>query len=128
MTSVTDLHPSPPSRNRSTATPRLGRGRLGRWTALLLAVVALAAGCSTGPGTRDEFVEVLTRGEDAGITEEQAGCIADAVFAEYAEDESALTRISSVGSFEDLNGENGVPGFADFFQATVFGCTPVEPG
>ncbi|MGH1490360.1 MAG: hypothetical protein ACRBK7_13380 [Acidimicrobiales bacterium] len=90
-----------------------------------LALVLLAAGCSTGPGSKAEFVDVLTR--DGALTENEATCISDAVFDEYELDEDALGKISAAPDYEYLSSEEGVPGFADFFDRTVASCSTVGP-
>jgi hypothetical protein len=91
----------------------------------LFALAILAAGCSTGPGTEAEFVDVLTR--DGLFTDEQASCISDAVFDEYEADQEALKRISAAPDYEFLNSDEGVPGFTEFFEREVVRCAPFGP-
>lgn len=90
----------------------------------VLAVVALATACSTGPGSQEELTQILT---DTGMTEDQATCIADAVFVEYAADEEALSAISAAPNLEFLDGEEGVEGFSEFFDRTVADCAASGP-
>ena len=108
----------------STGNGRRRRPRLG-----LVAVVAglsmLATACTGGPGDRDDFVEILVR--DDGFNADEAGCIADAVFAQYGEDGDALGKISGAESYEFLTGPDGVEGFDGFFTSTVSDCTTVGP-
>lgn len=108
-----------------SATTSGRRGRAARALAGLSVVGVLAAACSSGPGSREDFIEVLTR--DGSLTTEEATCISDAVFDEYEADEDALQKISGAPSFEYLRGEEGVPGFAEFFEETVEGCAQVGP-
>lgn len=98
-----------------------------RWPALIAIVLfgLLAAACSSGPGSQEEFVEMLVR--DGTISEDQATCIAGAVFDEYENQGDALGLISSAESFEFLEGENGVPGFSTFLEQTVQGCVAFGP-
>jgi hypothetical protein len=94
--------------------------------AVMVAAVALAASaCSSGPGTEAEFVDILTK--DETITDEQAQCIAGAVFDEYEGQGDALGLISAAESFESLEGENGVPGFSAFLDETVQSCVAFGP-
>lgn len=90
----------------------------------LVAVVVLA-GCSTGPGTQEEFVEVLTREGAFGAGE--ADCIAQAVFDEYGDDDDALGKISAAPDFAYFDTAEGIPGFSEFFDRTVQGCVQVGP-
>ena len=87
---------------------------------LAAAALALAA-CGGGPGNRDDLVTALTR--DDTFSTPEAECIADAVFAQYGEDQEALGRISGARTFDELNGPEGVPGFDEFFENTVSACT-----
>lgn len=111
--------------DRSAARAGSPRRRRARWPLAVAAVALLAVGCSSGPGTQEEFVEILTRGD--AFTEDAATCIAEQVFAEYELDEEALGRISSAPSYEFLDTTEGVPGFTDFFEATIESCSPVGP-
>lgn len=101
------------------------RGTTVRRTVAALLATFFLAGCTSGPGSQDEFVDVLMR--DDAFTENEATCIADAVFDEYAADEDALGKISGAESYEFLTGEDGVAGFDDFLTETVTGCTSVGP-
>jgi hypothetical protein len=93
----------------------------------LLAVAGLALGtlalsaCSSGPGSEEDLIAALTR--DDSFTQAQAECIAERVFDQYGEDEEALGLISGAGSYEDLTGTEGVPGFDEFFTTTISVCT-----
>ena len=87
----------------------------------LAATVLGVAACTGGPGDREDLVSALTR--DDTFSTPEAECIADAVFAEYGQDEDALGRISGASTFEELNGPDGVPGFAEFFDNTVAACS-----
>jgi hypothetical protein len=94
--------------------------------ALLLALAGvLLAGCTGGPGDREDFIEVLRL--DDGFNENEATCIADAVFDAYGEDDEALGKISGAESYEWLIGEDGVEGFDQFFPGVVADCTTVGP-
>lgn len=84
----------------------------------------LLTGCSEGAGSQEELVEVLAR-ED-GFTQVEAECIADAVFGEYGENDDALKKLSAQ-SYEQLEGEDGVPGFDEFLTGAVGDCTTVGP-
>lgn len=85
--------------------------------ALALGLVA----CTGGPGSEEDLVNALTR--DRTFTRGEATCIAENVFAEYGDDEEALGKISGADDYEDLSGTEGVPGFAEFFENVVAGCT-----
>lgn len=91
----------------------------------MLALALFAAGCSTGPGSKAEFVDVLTRGD--ALSESQAQCVTDAVFEEYEADEDALRKISAAPDYDYLSGEEGVAGFTDFFERSVANCALVGP-
>ena len=102
------------------------RRGFGRGTAALLFAVVVLAGCSGGPGSSEEFVEVLTR--DGNLSEQEATCISEAVFDQYEADEDALKRISDASNIDSLNSEdNGVPGFVEFYDETVRGCATTGP-
>lgn len=109
-------------RNRSASS---GRATTARLLAVLALVVLVAVGCSSGPGSREDFVEVLTR--DGSLTEEEGTCITDAVFDEYEADSEALGKISAAPDFAYLSSDEGVPGFAEFFEDTVARCSTVGP-
>lgn len=90
---------------------------------LLLGLVATVLGlsaCTGGPGDRDDLVSALTR--DDSFSTAEAACIADAVFAEYGEDEDAIDKISGASSFDELTGTEGVAGFDEFFDNTISAC------
>ena len=84
----------------------------------------MLAGCSEGPGSREELIEVLA--DDDAFSQVEAECVADAIFDEYGADDEALSRISAQ-SFEQLQGEDGVPGFDEFLVGAVNACTTVGP-
>ncbi|MEM7272451.1 MAG: hypothetical protein AAF547_05165 [Actinomycetota bacterium] len=105
--------------------PSTRRRRFAGRLAALVAVVLLAVGCSSGPGTKAEMIDVLSR--DGAFTEGQATCIADAVFDRYGDDEEALGKISAADSFELFDTADGIPGFSEFFTDTVQGCAPTGP-
>ncbi len=56
-------------------------------SAALAAVALVVAGCSAGAPSRTEFVDAL---RTSGLSEADAGCVADAVLDELTEDEVAL--------------------------------------
>ncbi len=118
MTSV-----APRSRLRSSRRRPLGRrARLG----LAVASVALVAtACGGGPGTQEEFNDILTR--SGTISAAEADCISTAVFDEYGADEDALGKLSAAPDIEFLSGEEGIDGFGEFFDGTVAGCLEVGP-
>lgn len=91
----------------------------------VVAVAMLAAGCSTGPGSQEEFEQILLEG--GSLSESEASCIAQGVFDEYEEDEEALGKISAAPDFAYLSTEEGVDGFEAFFDQTVAGCTTEGP-
>lgn len=94
---------------------------------LACASVVLAA-CGQGAGTQEEFVDVLTR--DGNLSNDEADCVADAVFAEYGEDDEALKKISLAQDYESLERpleEGGLPGFDSFLTETVTTCTTFGP-
>ncbi len=88
------------------------------------AAALVLAGCTSGPGSEAEFVEVLTR--DDAFTATQAECLADAVFDQYQSDEDALGKISGATSYDFLVGEDGVEGFDEFLTAQVAECTTFD--
>lgn len=104
---------------------RMSRIRIAATTLALVGAGLVLAGCTGGPGDQDDFVEVLRL--DDGFTENEATCIADAVFDEYGEDADALGKISGAESYEWLIGEDGVDGFDQFFPGVVADCTTVGP-
>lgn len=77
--------------------------------------------CTDGPGDENDLVNALTNGD--AFTTAEAECIAAAVFAEYGEDEDAISLLSGTSSFEELSGTEGVPGFDDFFRRAISACT-----
>lgn len=119
---MTSIHTSPAELD---STKRSGGLRRFGPLLALLALALFAAGCSTGPGSRAEFVDILTRG--GTITEDQATCITDAVFDEYEDDEAALKKISAAPDYDYLSSEEGVDGFTEFFERSVAGCALVGP-
>ena len=121
------IAPTIPSADRSPIDGvTSGRGgRVARPIAVLSALVFLVTGCTSGPGSQEDFIDVLTR--DDAMSVEEATCISEAVFAEYADDEDALGKISAAPDFAYLESEEGVEGFSDFFDRTVQGCSTVGP-
>ncbi|MEL7157524.1 MAG: hypothetical protein AAFN30_13095 [Actinomycetota bacterium] len=87
----------------------------------LIGLALVASACSSGPGSREDLVTALTR--DDTFSSAEASCIADAVFAEYGDDEDALTIISRAGSYEEITGTDGVEGFDQFFSNAIAACT-----
>ncbi len=85
-----------------------------------LSVFGLAA-CTDGPGDEADLVTALTR--DDTFTTAEAECIASAVFAEYGTDDDAISKISGLGTYEELIGAEGVDGFDAFFTGAVRACT-----
>jgi hypothetical protein len=86
----------------------------------LTLIVGLTA-CSDGPGNEEDLVKALIHNDT--FTTAEAECISSAVFAEYGEDEEALSAISGATSYEELNSAEGVPGFDEFFRRAVSACT-----
>ncbi len=125
MTSTITQTASFPSRPSNAGTSSRFAARRAGPLALLVALIFLVTACGSGPGSQEEFIEVLVRND--AMTEEEAICISDLVFAEYADDEEALGKISAAPDFEYLDGEEGVPGFSDFFDSTVQSCSAVGP-
>ncbi len=120
---------SPPTtvggKRRSSADRGRARGlRRPRWLVPVLAVASLGAACSAGPGTQEELTQILA---DTGMTEDQATCVSDAVFEEYGADEDALSAISAAPDLDFLDGEDGVPGFTEFFDRAVADCAGSGP-
>ncbi|MDH3293082.1 MAG: hypothetical protein OER95_02035 [Acidimicrobiia bacterium] len=118
-------HPTNPApgTNRPATARRGPRRRLLVTGVILVALVA--TGCTGGPGTEDEFVDVLMLNDN--FNEAQASCIAEAVFDEYGQDGDALQKISAAESYEFLTGEDGVEGFDQFFTDVVSDCVSVGP-
>jgi hypothetical protein len=93
---------------------------------IVVALVALlATACGGGPGTQEEFNEVLTRGDN--LTEAEAECISTAVFDRYGDDEDALGKLSAAPDIEFLDGPEGITGFSEFFDEAVESCLQVGP-
>jgi hypothetical protein len=96
-------------------------------------MAGLMVGCSGSPGTQQDFVDVLSRNDY--LTEDQATCIAQAVFAEYGDNPDVLGRLSGAGGSSDgstqydqlIEGDNAIDGFDEFFTDTVNVCTPAGP-
>jgi len=94
-----------------------------RFLASALGAVTLAlslSACTGGPGSEEDLVAALTRAET--FSEDEAQCIAKAVFAEYGEDDDALKLISAAATFEELVGTEGVEGFKQTFDNALSGC------
>jgi hypothetical protein len=87
------------------------------------AVLAIVlSGCSnSGPGSEEDLTKALTR--EGGFDDGQATCITAAVFDKYSSDDAALKKLSHATSYEQLTATDGIPGFADFFDNAVNGCT-----
>ncbi len=117
MTSVTEQNHI--DRSRPGRAKRTGLGLA------VAAVALLAAGCSSGPGSQEDLVNVLV--DTGNLSETEASCVADAIFDEYETDEDALGTISAAPDFEFLGTEEGVPGFPEFFDQTVQRCAAVGP-
>ncbi len=110
----------------ATGRPAIRRARrVGPLAAIVAAVALLATACGGGPGTQEEFNEILTRGDN--LTAEEADCISTAVFDRYGEDQDALGKLSAAPDIEFLDGPDGIPGFNEFFDSTVDGCLQVGP-
>ena len=92
------------------------------WLGLAAAALVLT-GCSEGAGSQEELVEVLA--QDDSFSRVEAECIADAIFDEYGESDD-LSKISAQ-SWEQLQGEDGVPGFDEFLTESVNSCIAVGP-
>ncbi|MEM7321666.1 MAG: hypothetical protein AAF531_01150 [Actinomycetota bacterium] len=119
--------PVPPSSPDPLRPSAVGRRRWRRFRYLpgLLAVALVAAACGGGPGSREDLIDVLTL--DEAFSVEEATCMADAVFDRYGDDDDALGKISAADSFDFFDGENGIPGFSEFFNQTVQSCATVGP-
>lgn len=85
----------------------------------------LATACGGGPGTQEEFNEVLTRG--GNLSQDEAECISGEVFDRYADDEDALGKLSAAPDMAFLESEEGIAGFSDFFDSAVESCLQVGP-
>ncbi len=107
---------------RSARRTRLGRGPL---VAVLAAVALLASACGGGPGSREDFNEVLTRG--GSLTPEEADCISGEVFDRYGDDDDSLGKLSAAPDLAFLEGEDGIDGFTEFFDSAVESCLQVGP-
>lgn len=91
----------------------------------LFAIVLVAAGCGDGPGSREDLIAIIE--QDGAFTTAEATCMADAVFERYGEDDDALGKISAADDFAFFDTEDGIPGFAEFFDTTVQTCAAVGP-
>ncbi|MEM9562906.1 MAG: hypothetical protein AAGA93_09830 [Actinomycetota bacterium] len=118
---MTSVAPSPPANGR----PDRRRARLAGPVAAFCALALLATACGGGPGTQEEFNEILMRGDN--LTADEADCISTAVFDEYGEDQDALGKLSAAPDIEFLDGPDGIPGFTEFFDSAVDGCLQVGP-
>lgn len=107
---------------RSAHRSRPGRGPL---VAVVAAVALLATACGGGPGSREEFNEVLTRG--GNLSADEADCISGEVFDRYGEDDDSLGKLSAAPDLAFLEGEDGIDGFTEFFDAAVESCLQVGP-
>ena len=114
---MTSVVASTPARPRSRRLPAAAGA--------LLALGLLAASCSSGPGSKEDFVDVLSR--DDLMTTEEATCIADQVFDRYGDDEEALDKLSAAPDFEYLSGAEGIDGFSEFYDQVVQSCVQVGP-
>ncbi len=121
MTSATATPPQPTTDRR----PARPRPRLVLMAALA-ALALLATACGGGPGTREEFNEVLTRGEN-GLSPAEADCISGQVFDRYGDDEDALGKLSAAPDMAFLESAEGIPGFAEFYQEAVNSCLQSGP-
>lgn len=93
-----------------------------------VAVLALTAtACGGGPGSQEDFVDVLMR-DGTGLSEDEATCIGGRVFDEYGEDDDALGKLSAAPDMDFLEGEDGIPGFGEFFDEAVQSCLQIGPG
>ena len=72
---------SPVGVSQPVSTPAPGRrfGRVSRLRSILglVALALLATACGSDPGTREDFIDVMT--QDGAFTEAEASCMADAV-------------------------------------------------
>lgn len=90
VVSTGSVHRMPSSADSTPATlaPAGRRTARRRWArVLVMAAAVVVAGCSAGAPSRSEFVDVL---RTSGLSEQDAGCVADAVLGELSEDEVAL--------------------------------------
>lgn len=121
---VADALVAPPDVGESPQAEETASRSSSKVALFFLLMTALLTACTAGgPGTQEELQQILA--EDGNLDETQASCVASAVFEEYGEDNDALSKISAADSLSDLEGENGVAGFNDFYSATLNGCTTV---
>lgn len=93
--------------------------------ALAAVGMLLLAGCTAGPGSKEDYIDVLQR--DETFSETQATCIADRVFEKYGDDKAAIDLLSGAKSWEQLTGPEGIDGFEAFHTTVVTECTSVGP-
>lgn len=99
----------------------LARAKSSRFVLVPVALLALVgAACGDGPGSEEELVTALTR--ENTFTQDEAECVASAVFAQWGEDEDALKLISAAADYDELTGPNGVEGFGESFETAVKAC------
>ncbi len=115
---------SPIKDKTPTSQPKGPKARASLLALVAASSLALAA-CSGGPGTQEEFVEVLQR-EDT-FTEAEATCIADDVFETYGDDSDALDLLSGADTWADIAGEGGIEGFQSYYETLVSDCTTAGP-
>ncbi len=116
---------------RSVLKPTIAPGKRSSRTRRLLPVGGLAAAalllgaCSGGPGSEEDFVEILERGDS--FDSQQATCIASAVFAEYGSNDGAIDALSGANDWSVITETEGLEGFEDFYSGVVSNCTSVGP-
>ncbi len=90
-------------------------------TAFAFSAVALTSCTGGGPGDEQDLSEALSR--DDVFTVAEADCIAEKVFSEYGDNESALESISNADNISELeSGENAVDGFTENFAEFQQDC------